>query len=652
MAAVRPNEDDTDSTDALLNEIFNGAAPAAQVADTVMDDGQAQQPGTPELEMIPDAQPIDDPPSPIGLDDHHTMLNGLPAEEAALAAEVFDGTQPAAGGGGAATGSQWLGAIATAAAAKAQPKAKASGKAKAKAKAQAAPDAQGQQDAANDGLQPAAKVKATRRSRGKAKAKAAPRVHGEQDDANAGQQPAAKAKAKARGKAKAKAKAMAQAAVEVDGQQEAAFQQPPAAAGVAPNAEAVDAPALAPAAPPVAWPQFQPNPRVALVAPAAGVAPNGETLDVPAPAPAAPSADHAVPMPARAHGPDLPVARTGGADFMATVGEEIRCDLCELPTVLTKVRIVGKSSCPKVQCNACSRTLQICYRATGSTKLPGNMPAEKLAEFMRSSASKCPEKISADARAVHDQYKVVERTFAEDGQYLPLSVWKTQGFDIDTIVRDAKPEDVVRGTYMLGDVYRVPIYSRGKRGVEGERVGDTSTVHLAKSANKMVQGVKRARQEAASSSSAAAAAGPDAPASEPALVAAEIDSDAEVCSSTSSSSSSSTHDKKKKKKKSKKDKKSKKKAKKARQDKEKAKAAKQAEAKAARETKKAALKEEAADGAASKMALKAMPNFTATLSSFETLVARPCTHGRACGPSVLSAPDSAPCILSLDKHCV
>ena len=64
------------------------------------------------------------------------------------------------------------------------------------------------------------------------------------------------------------------------------------------------------------------------------------------------------------------------------------------------------------------------------------------------------------------KYEKHEEYYDLGGDFLPLSVLKTQGFDIDDIVAKALPEDK-RPCRMFGTVYRPPIYSAGKRGTQG-----------------------------------------------------------------------------------------------------------------------------------------------------------------------------------------
>ncbi|CAK0846524.1 unnamed protein product, partial [Prorocentrum cordatum] len=57
---------------------------------------------------------------------------------------------------------------------------------------------------------------------------------------------------------------------------------------------------------------------------------------------------------------------------------------------------------------------------------------------------------------------------AEGGEFLPLSVWATRGFDMDTIKDMSHPWDI-RPDRMFTNTHRVPIYSAGTAGKKGKR---------------------------------------------------------------------------------------------------------------------------------------------------------------------------------------
>jgi hypothetical protein len=142
--------------------------------------------------------------------------------------------------------------------------------------------------------------------------------------------------------------------------------------------------------------------------------------------------------------------------------------------------------------------------------------------------------------------------YKEGGEYLPLSVWATRGFDANLIKHGSRESDIMEDP-VLGTVYRVRILQKGNAGSRTT----LTTRHLKRKQPLPNSG-------AGSSGDGGATVGGDGPLAiepEPPM-AALLDVQASDNSSTSTSDSSSTSDKKKKKnkkgKKGKKDKKSKK----------------------------------------------------------------------------------------------
>ncbi len=123
-------------------------------------------------------------------------------------------------------------------------------------------------------------------------------------------------------------------------------------------------------------------------------------------------------------------------------------------------------------------------------------------------------------------YEAHEEFYAEGGEFLPLQVWATRGFDADRI-RERTPARDIRPHSVLGDTFRVTIMSGGKRGWQGvnrEETDKSCTKRRLKAA---------AEPEPADSGASGSAAPPPPP-------------EFEDSSSSSSSSSSSRHKKHKK----------------------------------------------------------------------------------------------------------
>ena len=233
-----------------------------------------------------------------------------------------------------------------------------------------------------------------------------------------------------------------------------------------------------------------------------------------------------------------PVARTHphfletGTVYCSDCGSEL--DLINTPGV----RIVSKRSnswrCPK-----CATKVTQLNRCFGSwpTQAYVQLPKEEKLYFMKQLQSKySQQEVSAYCRETLNMHEQHEDYYREGGEFLPLSVWEKQGWDIAKIEAEALPGDR-KEVRMAGTCYRVPVYSAGKRGRKGHSKQDTASGETTLESLK----VMLERMENPSSSSK----GPQAPAEE-----GDECKDADSYS-TSSSSSSSTHDKKKKKKKNK-----------------------------------------------------------------------------------------------------
>ena len=135
-----------------------------------------------------------------------------------------------------------------------------------------------------------------------------------------------------------------------------------------------------------------------------------------------------------------------------------------------RLRAYGKSE-EKVICLDCSNV------ATQQRKIKGKWPDEDFLAmteqdqqaYMRSMAT-ClgkdwAEKMKDAELKFFEKRKQQEKHYAEEGEFLPLSVWSTRGFNARDIEANSAAADV---TYhpVLGKVYRVSIMSSGSGGRE------------------------------------------------------------------------------------------------------------------------------------------------------------------------------------------
>jgi hypothetical protein len=291
------------------------------------------------------------------------------------------------------------------------------------------------------------------------------------------------------------------------------------------------------------------------------------------------------------------------------------------------------------------------------------IPEEEQQAFMRSLTTTSGPIAVMKAKEMLQKHEAHESFYEFGGEFLPLSVWASRGFDTKAVQEKSAPED--KSTHLvLGEVYRVKIMKGGQRGSQGSN----RTEDLVSSSKRPKLGAPT-KQRAGSAKSAPEAPPSPAPTqhyltgtdSEPEEAEAKVpkgkknviesdsdtdDSDSDRGSDTDSSSSESEKKKKNKKKatkqtkkgkngkqikkSNKQDKKNKAKAKEKEKEKAKAKAkaeaekAKADEAKRAEKEKQAAEKQQKAkEKATAALAQQIIGKVTAPLNSLAMAMAKP-----------------------------
>ena len=127
------------------------------------------------------------------------------------------------------------------------------------------------------------------------------------------------------------------------------------------------------------------------------------------------------------------------------------------------------------RCNTC------CSRITQLNGVFGTWPthgfkamteAEQFDFFSKIGKKKITSELEAFAKESFESFSVQAKTYYDGGNFVPLSVWETLGYDADQIRTNSAPED--RMTHpVLGDVYRVSILCTATRGETGSK---TATV--------------------------------------------------------------------------------------------------------------------------------------------------------------------------------
>ena len=78
-----------------------------------------------------------------------------------------------------------------------------------------------------------------------------------------------------------------------------------------------------------------------------------------------------------------------------------------------------------------------------------------------------------------NRYEVFEQSYSHGGAFKPLSVWGTEGFDVNAIEEKSLPHDI-RPDRMFGQVYRVPLLTIIESGSRGMRSSTTGEVRKRK----------------------------------------------------------------------------------------------------------------------------------------------------------------------------
>ncbi len=295
----------------------------------------------------------------------------------------------------------------------------------------------------------------------------------------------------------------------------------------------------------------------------------------------------------------------GPAQFGTTFYTDpiVMCEGCGEICEATKARIVSKdkkTALHKWKCHQChSKTCEL-RRQLGSwpPKDWEGLPENLKMEFMKGIKSMTAKDAKAKAEAMIKEHAMEEEFYEASGQFLPLSVWKTQGFDENRIAANTAKKDIL-WSKQLGHCYRVPIVKSGQRGSKGRRCEDV----LSGGGRQTLLTFSPHLEEDQESDPGAEGEKGDGEAEDE-----QGDDDMSSTSSSSSSSSSSADKKRKKSKKAKKSssskakKKAKKAAKKSEKEKKKAKKLKAMEAVAAKAAKKAQQAQEKDEKAAKRKA--------------------------------------------------
>ena len=101
------------------------------------------------------------------------------------------------------------------------------------------------------------------------------------------------------------------------------------------------------------------------------------------------------------------------------------------------------------------------------------MSDEEQAKFFKDcGAVRKRDDLAEFAKTVFETFTVEAKVYCDGGEFLPLGVWETRGFDPVGIEASSDPSDVMEHK-VLGTTYRVSIVSTG---LKGETVTRSSSV--------------------------------------------------------------------------------------------------------------------------------------------------------------------------------
>ena len=130
------------------------------------------------------------------------------------------------------------------------------------------------------------------------------------------------------------------------------------------------------------------------------------------------------------------------------------CSYCNEKTDMTRCRLISKGQ-GTFRCGKCSTTTTTLNRFLGAgvaqtlQKIP---PAER-EQFFKFARENNARAIKEKITFLMRRHETWEKRYQSGGNYLPLSVWQTQGYDTSRIERLSRPEDIMED-HVLGKVPR------------------------------------------------------------------------------------------------------------------------------------------------------------------------------------------------------
>ena len=108
-----------------------------------------------------------------------------------------------------------------------------------------------------------------------------------------------------------------------------------------------------------------------------------------------------------------------------------------------------------------------------------NIPPAEREKFFKLAKENVAGAIKEKITFLMKRHETWEKRYQSGGNYLPLSVWATQGYDTQRIERFSRPEDIMED-HVLGKVYRVPVLGVWENGTKGRSITDDTEAGPAK----------------------------------------------------------------------------------------------------------------------------------------------------------------------------
>ena len=141
------------------------------------------------------------------------------------------------------------------------------------------------------------------------------------------------------------------------------------------------------------------------------------------------------------------------------------CSLCNGEVEMSKARLRSKRR-EEWQCLECRSTMTKVYRNPKGSIDFTKCDKDKIHKFFEDCKGKHQHEIHLLASDLMSTYQHEEAYWNDGGEFLPLGVWSTRGFDVAQIEALSQPCDV-RHHPVLGKTYRVVIFAAGSKGAQG-----------------------------------------------------------------------------------------------------------------------------------------------------------------------------------------